>query len=235
MNPPFAIAPRAPSGPSDPLSPTPSYTLDSPIAGKTSLPTTVRALLLLASPVGTGGYVTPTVASAHTKSSSPAIQWPTRSLEPASDDATTSPSEHLVLLRRWLSLNVADAARVLRIRRPTIYAWTKGTAFPSHDHRHRIAAVHELASLWRACSAEPIGQRLRQPVVAGRSLFDLLCAETIDRGAVVRAVKLLGESSITEPQRSATGVAKAHGFPDRPERQQRSAVEHATRFRRAAR
>ncbi len=228
------LAPDAPSGPSDGVRTAPSYTLDSPLAG-TSPSGAARALIVLTLSVGTGGYVTPALAMAQTKSSSPAMEWPTGALEAEGEIAATSPSEQVMLVRTWLSLNVADAARVLQVQRPTIYAWTSGRAFPSQEHRQRIAAVYKLAGFWRERSAEPVGRRLRQPVVAGRSLFELLSGTTIDAAAVVRAVTLLTQSAPTEQPLSAADVAKAHGFSARPERQQRRAIEHETRFRRPAR
>lgn len=235
MSPRMALAPDAPSGPSEGARATPSCTLDAPVAGTASPTGAARVLLVFALSVGTGGYVTPALAMAQTKSSSPAMEWPTSTSAIEGDTATTSPSEQVMLIRRWFSLNVADAARVLRVQRPTIYAWTSGTAFPSQEHRRRITAVFKLATVWRERSAEPLGQRLRQPVVAGRSLFELLSSATIDATAVARAVRLLTEAGATEQNRSAADVAKAHGFPARPERQQRRAIEHETRFRRPAR
>ena len=233
----MALAPDAPSGPADGTRAAPLYTLDSPLAGMPSPSGAARALLVFTLSVGTGGYVTPALAlaMAQTKSSSPAMEWPTSTLDAEGDIATTSPSEQVVLIRRWFSLNVADAARVLQVQRPTIYAWTSGRALPSHEHRQRIAAVYKLASLWREQSAEPVRQRLRQPVVAGRSLFELLSGATIDAAAVARAVRLLTEAGTTEQPRSAADVAKAHGFPARPEQHQRRSIEHETRFRRPAR
>jgi hypothetical protein len=231
----IALASDTPSGPSDGVRTAPSYTLDAPLAGTTSPSGAARALLVFTLSVGTGGYVTSALAMAQTKSSSPALEWPTGALDADGDIATTSPSEQVMLIRRWLSLNVADTARVLQVQRPTIYAWTSGAAFPSQEHRQRIATVFKLAALWRERSAEPVGQRLRQPVIAGRSLFELLSDATIDPAAIARAVRLLTESSTTEQPRSAADIAKAHGFPARPERQQRRAIEHETRFRRPAR
>jgi len=234
MNPNTPITLDAPSGPSEAMGALP-YALDSSMAAATSPSGAARALLVLTLSVGTGGYLTPALAQSQPRSSTPGMEWVPGSLDGADDAATTSPGEQVVLIRRWLSLNVADTARVLQVQRPTIYAWTSGTGFPSQTNRHRIAAVYKLARLWRERSADPIGQRLRQPVVAGRTLFDFLCDATIDHAAVVRAVRLLTEPGTKEQPRSAAEVAKAHGFPAPSARQQRQAIEQETRFRRPVR
>ena len=153
----------------------------------------------------------------------------------AADVTTSPPSEQVLLIRRWLSLNVADTAYVLQVQQPTIYAWTSGAAFPSQEHLQRIALIYEFASGWRERSDEPIGQRIRQPVVSNRSLFDLLSDAKIDRSAVVRAMNLLAEPSTVERPQSAAEIAAARGFRPRSEQQQRRSIDRETRFRRAIR
>jgi hypothetical protein len=221
------------SGPSQGVRAAPSYALESTLTGM--MPSAPGALLLVALSVGSGGYVTPALAQTQTKSSSPGMEWPTGAPAMEAREVATPPSEQVVLIRRWLSLNVADAARVLQVQRPTIYAWTSGTGFPSLERRQRISTVFKLANLWHEVSADPVGARLRQPVVQERSLFDLLSDVAIDRAAVTRAIRLLAEPGQADQHRSAANVAKAHGFPARPERQQRRAIEHETRFRRPVR
>lgn len=223
---------ETPSGPTDGYRTCSSYQLDTapPLSSSPYGP----AMLMLSLFVGSGGYVTPALAQVQPRSSTPRLEWSTHSTDRDAEESVEAPGRQVVLIRRWLSLNVADTARVLQVQRPTIYAWTSGDSFPTIKHRRRIEAVYKLARLWRERSAQPIGQRVRQPVVGERSLFDLLCEQRIDTGAVARAVRLLANEALTTPQ-SAADLARAHGFASPPERTQRRAIENETRFRRSGR
>lgn len=204
-------------------------------SARTGSSVAMQALLLLTLSVGSGGYVTPALAQSQTRSSSPGVEWAIRAAEADTHISTISPSEQVLLIRRWLSLNVADTARVLQVQRPTIYAWTSGRAFPSQEHLQRITILYELASLWRERSDEPIGQRIRQPVISNRTLFDLLSDATIERSQVVSAMRLLAEPHATHRPQSAAEIAAARGFRPRSEQQQRRALDRETRVRRASR
>ena len=66
--------------------------------------------------------------------------------ESVEEGAQTDPvatSDRVLLIRRWLSLSVAEAARVLGVQRPTIYAWERG------DVPHRTSHGSARCSTWR--------------------------------------------------------------------------------------
>jgi hypothetical protein len=96
------------------------------------------------------------------------------------------PQEQMAGIQRYLSANLTDLARVLRIARPTVYAWLRG-AEPHGFNLERIAKLYRIARGWRAMSSAPLGKFLNVRFPDGGSVLDLLSEEIIDEPAVNRS------------------------------------------------
>jgi transcriptional regulator with XRE-family HTH domain len=84
-------------------------------------------------------------------------------------------SERLARIRANLSLNVAELARILRVERPTIYAWMRDEiASLRTENRQRLDRLDFLARRWGALSTFPVGGLIRATNDAGDSLLSLL-------------------------------------------------------------
>jgi DNA-binding XRE family transcriptional regulator len=122
--------------------------------------------------VGTGGA--PAIDTVVTGRTNLTIvrEEPVEASVEAQDPVSTS--DRVLLLRRWLSLSVAEAARVLGVQRPTVYAWERGDV-PAQKNVARLRALFDLASHWRSLSHEPVAV-LRKEVVTndGKTLVALL-------------------------------------------------------------
>jgi hypothetical protein len=124
-------------------------------------------------------------------------------------------SDRVLLIRRWLSLSVVDAARIFRVQRPTIYAWERGE-FPAQKNLDRVLAVFDLANHWRSLSDEPVNALRKEPVTSdGRSLVDLLSERTIQPDAVKSAMASLGalrRKALAARPLSGAELAQRFGF-----------------------
>jgi hypothetical protein len=127
-------------------------------------------------------------------------------------------SDRVLLIRRWLSLSIAEAARVLFVQRPTVYAWERGDV-PGKKNAERIRAVFELASHWRAISEEPLGG-LRKELLGtrnGKSLVDLLSEARLRVDTIKSAMTvLLAMRTPAQASRPLSGAELAQRFGFRP-------------------
>jgi len=196
----------------------------------------VFATLLL---VGTGGSVSAASTSAVVEriDSSPTgstcrIECVSQSSRQNEEDEVAGSTEGLSVLQHYLSLNLSDLAVVLRVSRPTIYSWLRDESAPQTHNLSRIREIFRVTKIWPGISRNPLGLRLRTPVVEGESVFDLLSQERIDAGVVRAALiscALLLEQDMVRPRpRSAAEVAKQYGLRSQSKHSQEESVAQET-------
>jgi hypothetical protein len=110
---------------------------------------------------GTGGFVT--IARS--------------SLRPAS--SLVAPRDVIANLRSALSLNMSEVARVLRVERPTVYAWLRSDSVPQRSNSIRLARLNDVARRWQRGMTAPLGDAVRTAGTDGRSLVDLLATDPL--------------------------------------------------------
>ena len=136
------------------------------------------------------------------------------------DGTQTNPvatADRVLLIRRWLSLSVAEAARVLGVQRPTIYAWERGDV-PAQKNVARLGTLFDLASHWRSMSDEPVGA-LRKEVVTneGKTLVALLSERRLRTDTIKSAMTSLRSMQKQEvAARPLSGAELAQRFGFRP-------------------
>jgi transcriptional regulator with XRE-family HTH domain len=185
--------------------------------------------------VGTGG-----IASGATVSwiphESPSYRVRCTSLTSQSPVALLDTRERMAGLRRYLSLNISDLARVLRVERPTVYAWLKGSSAPHPGNLKRLEKIYRLAREWRARSSTPMGVYVRESIENGCSVLDHLAEENPDEQAIGRAFSAIRarldqeQTTRSARRRSVDESAQLHGFPSVPEAVQKKNFDEATRL-----
>ena len=93
---------------------------------------------------------------------------------------------------------VARIAEILRVTRPTIYAWRRGDVpRPTDDlQARRLADLARLAREWASLSPVPLSRFLTLPLGEGeRSLFDFLVAPEWDTSSISQALRMLAEAA----------------------------------------
>jgi hypothetical protein len=77
-------------------------------------------------------------------------------------------------IQHQLSLNIKQLSEILRVSRPTVYAWLENTT-PQDNHKHRLEVLHEVAMLWQERSPEyPVGIYLTAKAPGCNTLLDIL-------------------------------------------------------------
>lgn len=165
----------------------PSWSVRVPSTGAIENPATQAMALTLLS-LATG--------PAYNRSGSPTTT--SRAAKPGPDGPLTVPAQ-LRWLRGTLALNKTQLADVLRISRPTLYEWLRGTE-PTRGNAERLARLTR--ALQRA-GIEPsrplnsrfVAQRLPDQVA---SLLDVLCRPVLDDEAVANALTATVRRSMDE-------------------------------------
>lgn len=115
-------------------------------------------------------------------------------------------------IRGPLSLNVKELAEILKVRRPTVYAWMRGEQLPQDENRQRLVQLLRIAKLWSSMSNKPIGKAVRTVLDAnGRSLVDELKVQSLDFEAIESRMKAL-VAAITPIRKSVLDIAKDAGI-----------------------
>lgn len=99
--------------------------------------------------------------------------------------------EAIAAINARFSLSIAEMARILRVSRPTIYAWIEGSSRLKPENRARLARVRDLAASWDAHSRLPMQGFVREAAPGSPSLVDLLSSEAWDESAIRAAFQRL--------------------------------------------
>jgi hypothetical protein len=138
--------------------------------------------------VGTGGFALPQMA-AHsanpqminrTSSGPIEVRVIGESGEVVDTNRLLDTQEKLAGIRRYLTINVTDMARVLLVARPTVYSWFRDETSLRGRHLQRVEAIYGIARRWRRISSQPVGIFLSQPLSSGDSLLGLLSAKALN-------------------------------------------------------
>jgi hypothetical protein len=121
--------------------------------------------------------------------------------------------EMVAHIRASFGLNVSQTAKVLRVERPTVYAWISGSAAPHPSNRERIALLDRCAQRWDELSSFPAKQLLKQPISGGNSLLDLFQREDLDEQLLFRQLEALARKGTQFRRPSLRERLAARGEP----------------------
>jgi hypothetical protein len=93
---------------------------------------------------------------------------------PSISVASATSAEALARIQTAFGFPVSELAAVLRVERPTIYAWMSEAVHPQERNLRRLEAIEDLASYWTRLSEAPIGNRAKRTLGNAPSLLDLL-------------------------------------------------------------
>jgi transcriptional regulator with XRE-family HTH domain len=108
-------------------------------------------------------------------------------------------SQHLAQIRETFGLSMTELAQVLRISRPTAYAWLNGTDPKDEEGKALISRLSNYAESLRSAGITKVEILARQPISAGKSLIDLLKSGN-DVSAAIASIKFTADS-VSAPSR----------------------------------
>ena len=89
-------------------------------------------------------------------------------------EAPLSAAAMLARVRSELSLAITELSSILRVERPTIYAWLSGRVTPYLRNRRRLQELYRIALAWSEMSSAPVGDSVRWEDETGNSIAELL-------------------------------------------------------------
>jgi DNA-binding transcriptional regulator YiaG len=104
---------------------------------------------------------------------------------------TESPEELVAKIRAAFSLNIKETASVLRVERPTIYAWLSGESKPHHANILRLQLIARLADKWNSRMHFPMGKYVRFPFQNYPSTVEQLSKESLSEEAIGHMFQLI--------------------------------------------
>jgi hypothetical protein len=195
------------------LAPKTSVTASSSAGPSSIVPWNNRILIaVLGMTIGTGGVANAS-ALKHAPTSSQ-IQITICELKEvnAPVERALSAQEQIVGIQRYLSMNVTYLAKVLRIARPTVYAWMRG-ADPHDVNLERIRQLHRISRMWRSMSSIPVGNYLTLPLGGGSSLLEQLSQEQLQESAISESMARVKAALESAPRRKTIAeTARARGL-----------------------
>jgi transcriptional regulator with XRE-family HTH domain len=164
--------------------------------------------ILPAYPIGTGGAAT----KRHVVAIWRAITAP---FEVATVDVSVrSAAEQLAFIRHYLSLSVSDLARIVGVKRPTIYAWLQNAA-PRRESAQRLAMLERTAAHWKSIADRPLGALGRLAIGVKGETFVMLLESASEEELRTALDQLAARLRKRAP--SIKAVLQSHGLPDASE------------------
>jgi transcriptional regulator with XRE-family HTH domain len=142
-------------------------------------------------------------------------------------------TERIAAIRHHLSLTITDLGKVLRVERPTVYAWIAEASKPHDQNLIRISRIYDLARTWRSLSTKPLGELLRQPV-KGVSMLEMLTNEDLAETRIRETLKRFASSPQVAPARIGKGrltdAVRKHKFTPLSEERSQASFDEETSF-----
>lgn len=103
--------------------------------------------------------------------------------------AGSSPREIVAMVRKAFALNMSQLAKILGVERPTVYAWAAQDDLSKIREGAKRKRLHSLVAVTKQWlergELPPAATEL--PLADGKTLLDLLSAETLDAEAILQA------------------------------------------------
>lgn len=128
--------------------------------------------------------------------------------EPPASETFYSPAARLSVIRRWFSFTIKDLADVMRVQRPTIYAWLTSSSVPQSSNVARLRQLYDLAMAWRHLGGRPMA-RVVDGVEDPYAIKATLSAAVIDTGAMLAQFRRAVENSSPDRTEAEQIVAEA--------------------------
>lgn len=185
-----------------------------------------RLLLAASLVVGTGGHVIPQLSA--TSSVDTVVARKSSSNNTLRRGRSLFVSDQLANVRAIFGFSAKQLADVLRVSRPTIYAWIDGTTEPREHNRERINLLERLAMAWQERSSETLNRHLNSRLWCDRTLLELLSASSIDQGSVTEAFNVFASEMKKARGMSIADRLDSAGFTRPPAEAQQNLLSRYT-------
>lgn len=132
--------------------------------------------------------------------------WPATT---TSEESVATPvAETVARIRSAFSLRMTELAAILRVERPTVYAWVRGDSSPLAHNYERLSEIAQIVGWWRAIGGPALGNAVRQATPGQESLVTMLSKDDFDANAVRGLLRSFARQS-ADIDEAALAQAKA--------------------------
>lgn len=111
-------------------------------------------------------------------------------------------AEVVATVQAAFQLSITELASVLKVERPTVYAWMSDSANPQQRNLRRLETLDGLATYWSRLSDAPLGAALRSKFDDGMSVLDLFCREEVPVAEITTRLRSLSAIRVEQPRTS---------------------------------
>lgn len=121
--------------------------------------------------------------------------------------------EALGYIQAGFGLTITSLAAILRVERPTVYAWLRGSSTPTASNLERISQIHSLAQKWIEYSGgRTLGADLALVAEDGKSLLDLLSSKYVRSYVIERILQRIAKRPTPARRPSIAERARLRGI-----------------------
>ena len=142
-----------------------------------------------------------------------------------------SAQEQLNNLRKHMGFNISELARIIQVKRPSIYEWLELKS-PNPKNQERLDLIYSFYQYWKEKDVGKIGQYMYRKITQdGRSLMDLLEEDNIDETQVNETLDIIAASLLKVAKENAARdvLLESKGFKPISKDEQRSRLMKLTR------
>lgn len=167
--------------------------------------------------------------------STASVVWGVPQSAPGVAPIAQSLAEQVSAIKAAFGLTISQLAKVLRVERQTVYDWMDEENPPQIQgyKRERLAAIQRLAIQWNQFCPWPAGKEIATYAVDGKTLLDLLSADTLDEThlqTVMRGLsKRVKDEWQSKEERSLASRLRARGFQPVPDQSSSSVLAGISR------
>lgn len=167
--------------------------------------------------------------STHTEETLNALKIP--DMNPGRE-TTKSTEQQINDLRKYMGFNISELAKILQVKRPTIYEWIAGK-FPSYKNQDRLDLIYTFCQRWMEKKVGKIGRHMYRNVTKdNKSLMDLFEADDFDRLQINAALDLVASiiSKTIKERSEIDKILKSEGFEPISKEEQKARLMRFSRI-----
>jgi DNA-binding XRE family transcriptional regulator len=142
-----------------------------------------------------------------------------------------TPKEQINDLRKYMGFNISELAKIIKVKRPTIYEWLEGKS-PNPRNQTRLDLIYSFCKRWKEMGAGRLGRYMYRNVTQdNKCLMDLLEEKIINEGQINKVLDVIAASLFESKKGRAARekILKSEGFESISKGEQRSRLMKLTR------
>lgn len=138
--------------------------------------------------------------------------------------------EELENLRRQMGFNISELAKIMKVKRPTIYEWLDSKD-PNPKNQARLGLIYSFCERWHELEPGRLGPYKYKKMLHSKCLIDLLAEEKINKQGIMNLLNMIAKHLLRAIEKRAASDALRHseGFDPMSKEQKIAALKKFAR------